>query len=142
MLRAVLDTNVIVSGAITPQGIPFQLLRAWRAREWNLIISPHILDEVRQVLNSPKIAPVYALTHQDITDLIELLQARAVVVRGALTIPRIARDCEDDHILACAKEGEADYIVSGDQDLLSLERYEGIPIVTPVAFSAFLRVAR
>jgi len=142
VLRAVLDTNVIVSGAITEKGTPFQLLRAWRAREWNLIISPYILGEVRRVLNSPKIAPVYALTYQDITDLIQLFQSRAVVVRGTLTIPRISRDCEDDHILACAKEGEADYIVSGDQDLLSLERYQGVPIVTPAAFAVFLRVAR
>jgi putative PIN family toxin of toxin-antitoxin system len=142
VLRAVLDTNVIVSGVITEKGIPFQLLRVWRAREWNLIISPQILREVRRVLNSPKIAPVYAITHQDITDLIELFHTRAIVVRDTLTIPRIARDIEDDHILACAIEGEADYIVSGDQDLLSLERYEGIPIVTPAAFAAFLKVSR
>lgn len=111
-------------------------------REWNLIISPHILGEIRRVLNSPKIASVYTLTHQDIADLIQLFHARATVVRGTLTIPRIARDCEDDHILTCAKEGEADYIVSGDQDLLILERYEGVPIVTPVAFAAFLKVSR
>lgn len=142
MLRAVLDTNVIVSGVITEKGTPFHLLRAWRAHEWDLILSPQILAEVRRVLNSPKIAPVYALTYQDITDLIQLFHARATVVGGALTIPRVARDIEDDHILACAKEGEADYIVSGDQDLLSLERYEGVPIVTPVAFAAFLKASR
>ena len=141
MLKAVLDTNVIVSGAIIEKGIPFQLLKAWREREWDLVISPHILREVHRVLSLPKISLVYALTHQDVTDMISLFTSRATLVPGQMTIPRTARDPEDDHILACAKEGETEYIVSGDQDLLSLNRYEGISIVTPATFAAILKAA-
>lgn len=142
MRRAVLDTNVVVSGVISDKGIPSQLLSAWRARERDLVISPGILHEVQQVLSVPKIARTYGLTRQEIADIISLFRARATVVPGTLTIPPTARDADDDPILACAKEAQADYVVSGDDDLLSLERYEGIPIVSPAAFVAVLKGSR
>lgn len=142
VLKAVLDTNVIVSAIITGKGIPFQLLQAWRTREWDLVISPRLLPEVERVLSVPKIARVYTITRQDITDLIRLFTYRATIVSEHLAIPRTVRDHEDDHILACAKEGEVDYIVSGDQDLLTLTSYERIPILTPAAFAALLKASR
>lgn len=142
MLKAVLDTNVIVSAIITGKGVPSQLLQAWRKQEWVLVVSPSLLQEVQRVLSVPKIAQVYAVTRQDIADLIRLFTSRATIVSENLTIPRTVRDPEDDHILACAKEGQADYIVSGDQDLLTLTSYEGIPIVTPAAFAGLLKASR
>jgi putative PIN family toxin of toxin-antitoxin system len=141
VLRAVLDANVIVSGAILKKGIPFELLAAWRRREWELVTSEQILDEIQRVLSFPKITRAYALTSQEITDLLWLLRSRATLVPGQLRIPPTSRDPEDDHILACAREGRADYIVTGDQDLLPLDRFEGIPIVSPAAFAAILRTA-
>ena len=105
-------------------------------------MSPSLLQEVQRVLSVPKIAQVYAVTRQDIADLIRLFTSRATIVSENLTIPRTVRDPEDDHILACAKEGQADYIVSGDQDLLTLTSYEGIPIVTPAAFAGLLKASR
>lgn len=142
MLRAVLDTNVIVSGVISDKGIPSQLLSAWRAREWDLVISPGILHEIQRVLSAPKIARTYSLTRQEIVDLVQLFSHRAILMTGTLTIPPAARDADDDPILACAKEAQADYVVSGDDDLLSLERYESIPIVSPAAFAAILKTSR
>jgi putative PIN family toxin of toxin-antitoxin system len=142
VLKAVLDTNVIVSAIITGKGVPSQLLQAWRKQEWVLVVSPSLLQEVQRVLSVPKIAQVYAVTRQDIADLIRLFTSRATIVSENLTIPRTVRDPEDDHILACAKEGQADYIVSGDQDLLTLTSYEGIPIVTPAAFAGLLKASR
>ncbi|MBZ0168243.1 PilT protein domain-containing protein [Candidatus Methylomirabilis lanthanidiphila] len=142
MLRAVLDTNVIVSGVISDRGIPSRLLSAWRAREWDLVISPGILHEVQRVLSAPKIARTYGLTRQDIVDLVQLFSHRALLMTGTLAISPTARDADDDPILACAKEANADYVVSGDDDLLTLERYEGIPIVSPAAFAAVLEISR
>lgn len=142
MLRAVLDTNVIVSGIITAKGAPSDVLTAWRDRKWSLVISPALLREVERVLRLPKISRAYAVTAQDVTGTISLLETRTTVVPGRLTIPRTARDATDDSVLACAKEGHADYIVSGDQDLLTLETFEGIPIITPAAFAAILKTPR
>lgn len=142
MLRAVLDTNVIVSGVIASKGAPFDLLTAWRERRWSLVVSPQTLTELEQVLSLPKIAHTYRLTRQDISDVVRLLESRATVTPGRLRIPRMARDPEDDQILACAVEGHADYVVSGDQDLLALERFRGVPIITPAAFAVILRTAR
>ncbi len=142
MLDAVLDTNVIVSRIILKRGVTFELQESWRRREWSLVTSPLILDEVQRVLRMPKIARTYRITDQDATELIRLLTSRATVVAGPLTISRTARDPHDDHIPACAKHGHADYVASGDQDLLTLDRFEGIPIVTPSAFAALLKTAR
>jgi len=141
VLRAVLDSNVIVSGMIAKKGIPAQLLEAWRRQEWHLVVSPHIVGEVQRVLSLPKISRTYGLTPQDIADLVWLLEHRAILVPGRLAIPRTVRDPQDDPILACAQEGEADYIVTGDLDLLSLERHREILIVTPARFAALLAAA-
>lgn len=139
MLRAVLDVNVIVSGTILNKGTPRELRAALRAQRWNLVISPTIRDEVLRVLSLPKISRRYGLSPQDIRDVVHLLETRATVVSGRLQIPPTARDPDDDPLLACAVEGHVDYVVSGDDDLLTLDRYEGIPIVSPAAFAAILR---
>ena len=97
---------------------------------------------MQRVLSVPKIIRTYRITVQVVTDLIRLLTSRATIVAGPLTMSRTARDPHDDHILACAKHGHADYVVSGDQDLLTLDRFEGIPIVTPSAFAAILKTSR
>lgn len=62
------------------------------------------------------------------------LVTKAEVTPGQLQLPGVTRDPKDDAVVACAKEGQADYIVSGDQDLLVLDSYEGIQIVTPQQF--------
>ncbi len=141
MRRAVLDTNVIVSGLIASKGTPAELLTAWRNRRFDLVIGPAILREIERVLRLPRIMKAYRLVPQDISDLIELLTSRAILTPGRLTIPPMSRDPEDDQILACAIEGHADYVVTGDKDLLSLVRYREIPIISPAAFVGLLGAA-
>ncbi len=142
MLSAVLDTDVIISGTISSKGPPSELLTTWRDRRWALVTSPAILAEVERVLRLPRITRTYGLSAQDILDLIRLFESRATVVPGRLEIPRTARDPEDDQVLACALEGHADYVATGDQDLLILGRYEQVPIITPAAFLAILETTR
>lgn len=73
----------------------------------------------------------YGVTDDEVSDLIDLLAANAVVVDGTLDVSGSVPDDPDDEIvLACAMEGQADLIVTGDQHLLALGTFRGIPIVT------------
>jgi len=140
--RIVLDTNVIVSGTILTTGVPAEILEAWRERRFDLIMGPIILTEVDRVLCLPKIARRYSLDLQSVQSLLELLVARAIIVTEKGLVSSGLRDSKDNPILACAVEGSADYIVTGDRDLLVLERFQGIPIVSPAAFAAVLDADR
>jgi hypothetical protein len=133
---------VIVSAAIASTGPRHEILTAWREGQWELVISPTILAEVERVLNHPRIARAYALARQEAAEILRLLASRASMRPGRVVIPRTTRDPAGDHVLACAIEGHADYLVTGDRDLLSIGRYKGIPIVSPAAFPAILQAAR
>jgi len=136
MLRVVLDTNVFVSSLLTKRGAAAEVLDAWRERRYLLIISPAIIEEIRRVLRYPRIQRKYAITDEDIAGIIELLNVEAVVVPGETerVAGAIPEDTADEAILACAVDGLADCIVSGDQHLLALEDFQGIPVWTVRVF--------
>ncbi len=139
MRRAVLDTDVIVSGAITPEGHPGEILKAWRAGLFALVISEDIIEEVKEVLNRPHIRDKYQhLTKATIGRLINLLRDHSIVVPGALNLTVVERDPDDDKIIIAAVEGDAEYIVAGDPDLTDLGIYKGIQILKPAEFVKLL----
>ena len=130
MLRAVLDTNVFVSSLLNKTGAPARLLDAWRAGEYLLVTSPPIMAEIKAVLELPRIKDKYALTDQDIRQLLDLLEKDAILVPGLSPVNNtILQDPKDEIFLSCALDAGADVIVSGDRHLLSLKAFEGIPIV-------------
>lgn len=139
MLKAVVDTNVLVSGTILSRGNPFEILEAWRRGELILVISREIMAEAATVLRRPKIFRRYRLTENQLTSLLMTLEQEAVIVTPDPVDPLPGLKPPDLKVLACAREGHADYIVSGDDDLLNLKGYEGIPIVTPGAFLTLLK---
>ena len=137
-LRAVLDTNIIVAGIISPrERPPQQLLEAWANRRFILITCPSIIEEVEEVLKRPKIQQKYRVADDDIHLIITLLRNYAIVVRGTLRIDDIP-DPMDQPIFASALEGSANYIVTGDKALLKMVRYEQIPIITAQTFLGLL----
>ncbi len=139
MLSAVLDTNVVVSGTISSSGAPFEALEAWRKyRRYVLVISPQILAEVARVFDYPKIRKTYNLSSETIEQIILGIAKYAALTPGEFTVEEVHADPADDMVLACAVEGEADFIVSGDKHLLEIGRYRGIPIVTASKFVAEL----
>lgn len=139
MLRVVLDTNQFVSSVLVRQGLPAQALDAWRRREFLLITSPSIIAEIRSTLNYPRIRRKYPLTDDDVERLVALLEQDALVVPGEIgTTGAVPADPTDDMVLACAIEGQADLIVSGDHHLLDLGEYQGIPIITVRKFLEWL----
>jgi len=139
MIRAVVDTNVLVRAMIKPTGSVGPVLQHLRRREYTLLISRETLDELAAVLHRPRLRTKYELSDCDLRATIRL-----VVLRGELIRPdrRIAvcRDPRDDKFLELAVGSNAQVIVSGDEDLLALSPFEHIPIVSPARFLAMLDV--
>ena len=131
MLRVVLDTNVFISSLLTKRGATAQVLEAWRQRRFLLVISPAIIAEITRVLRYPHIQHKYAVQEEDIMALADLLQQEALLVPGKSHVTgAIPADMDDEIILACAVDGMADCIVSGDSHLLDLGQFREIPIWT------------
>jgi uncharacterized protein len=139
MIRVVLDANVLVSALISPRGIPAQVLKAWRDERFHLVISQAILSEIDRVLRYPKTRKRHGMSDSEIKEWIDDLAHLAVLVPGQITVAVIIEDPADDRYLECALEGEAESIVSGDQHLLKLKRYEHIDVLTPRAFLEVLK---
>ena len=139
-MRAVLDTNVIVSATLIRGGNEDRILRAWQQGVFELALSPPILEEIGRVLSYAKIQKLRWTTQEEVISLLESLAGESVLVPGRLVV-RASRDPEDDKFLAAAIEAGAEYVVSGDKDLLDLRMYRGVRIVTPAKFLRTLREA-
>lgn len=132
IVRAVLDTNTLVSAILSPHGPPRRLLDAARAQVVELRSSPVLMAELLDVLAREKFATRLAAAGLTPLGIVGEIRRLAVMVSPA-EVPRIVPgDADDDHVLACAVAGQADLIVSGDKHLHGLGgRYRGIAIVTP-----------
>jgi putative PIN family toxin of toxin-antitoxin system len=131
MRRVVFDTNLFVSSVLVKNGLPAQALQAWRERKFSLLISPPMIQEIRHTLGYDRIRRKYQVTDQDVDDLVALLEKNGLVVKGeADTAGAIPDDPDDEQILACAVDGRADFIVSGDRHLLDLKQYADMPVLT------------
>lgn len=138
--RVVLDTNVYVSGTILSRGTPFEVLEAWRQQAYILVVSEPILAEIERVLRYPRVRDRYGIAEQDIARLLASLRTDALFVPGDVEVSAVSSDPDDDKILACALEAQADCIVTGDPDLLTLGRYRGVEILKPHEFLERLRL--
>jgi uncharacterized protein len=128
-VRLVLDTNTAVSGLLW-SGPPRLVFDAAIIGIVSLCTSAVLLDELRDVLQRPKLARRLALRGFTIQELLdEYVQLTVVVSPAPLSMP-VAVDPDDDAVLACAIAAQAAVIVSGDHHLLDLKTYQGIPILT------------
>jgi putative PIN family toxin of toxin-antitoxin system len=135
MLKVVLDTNVFVSSLLVKAGLPARILNAWRERQYVLVTSPALMAEIRATMDYPRIRRKYALSDEDVEQLVTLLRQDALLVPGQADVAGIIpHDPADEMALACAIDAQADLIVSGDRHLLDLGAYRGIPILTARAF--------
>ncbi len=133
MPRAVLDTNVLVSGVIA-LGYSAKILDAARRETIQLVTSNHLLEEFSEVISRRHIARKYPKAAENAEILLDFLRAFAILVPGIPGEEAISPDCDDDFVLACAIDGKADCIVPGDPHLLDLKSHRGIPILTPKEF--------
>ena len=138
MLRAVVDTNLLVSSFISPFSYPREIERRWRRGEFVLVTSHEIVEEVNRVLRLPRIQVKYHLAESDIQAFVLTLIHRANCVAGRLILKGVAPDSGDDKVISCAVEGEAALIVTGDKALQRLREYQGIKIINAETFISVL----
>ena len=130
MIRAVLDTNVVIS-ALLFSGPPSRLVSAWQSGRLRPVVSAPILDEYIRVLAYPK----FKLTNTEIRGLLEeeLIPFMETVTAVPTNVPDL-RDPDDAKFIACAVAAGVRWLVSGDDDLLSLHYVESVDILSVTAF--------
>ena len=134
MIRAVLDTNILVSATLVSEGHPARIVDLWEKRRFVLLFSSLLLEEVQEALRYPRIRRRHGWSEEEIDAYVNRLTEMAILTTGQLRVSVVPQDPDDDVLVACAIEGEADFLVTGDQHLLSLGSYERIQIVTPARF--------
>lgn len=127
MIRVVIDTMIFVRALINPYGFNARLLN--RVDEYELSLSEEIIEEVVEVLFRPEIQKKYnpskVITVHDVLEII----SDADLITPSQKI-NLCRDPKDNKFIECAVEAEADYLISGDKDLLDIGEYEEIKIIT------------
>ncbi len=132
-MRVILDTNILLSGLISPSGIPARLIDAWLDRQFTLVSHAIQLDEMREVTRRDKIRALVRPFEAG-----RLVNQIAVIADMPERLPPVerSRDPRDDFLLALCEAGKADWLVTGDKDdLLALVRHAETAIVTATHFA-------
>ncbi len=128
-MRAIIDTNVLVSGFLW-HNAPHALLEHVRNGALTLVISPALLTELADVIGRPKFDTIFVRSNTSRSRTLDELRRLAEVIEPPPLPQPVCRDPDDDAVLACALAAQADLIVSGDRDLLDLNEHQGVRIVT------------
>jgi putative PIN family toxin of toxin-antitoxin system len=132
-VKVVLDTNVLVSGLMYPDGVPGKIVIAWREAQFDIVSSLRQLEEIGRVLSYPKIQKVLKWSAKTIERFLEQLLLRVELAELEEFEDAELRDASDSPILASLVASDADFLVTGDGDLLALR--ERFSILTPAEFS-------
>ncbi len=139
-VRAVIDTNLFVSGLFANKGYTYDLQELWVKGAFELAVSENILKEVKATLLKPYIQERLFSYQGEEEEVIALIREKAfIVTEDRYETDRIKSDHTDNKFLACALEAEADFIVSGDNHLLELKHFHGIQIVDAAIFVKTLK---
>ena len=136
MTRVVIDTNVWISATLNPEGTPFEVIRAVRSEDGVLLFSQETFDELSTLLLRSKFDR-YVSRESRITYLYQIEAiSEWVTIYGAILG---CRDPDDDKLIETALNGEADYLITGDNDLLIMSPIDHCPILLPADFLTELR---
>ena len=136
--RVVLDTNILISAALRPDGLPRAIFNAVREEHGVLLFSDETFDEFRSRFQRRKFDRYVGRAGRAVY----LVQLEAVSEWVSIAGAKIGcRDPDDDKLLETALMGGADCLVTGDRDLLEMSSFQDIPILTPARFLD-LRTAR
>ena len=140
-MLVVLDTNLLVSAFILQRGVPHDILIAWREDAFRVVTTELVYDELVDVLRRPKIARSYAATSRETSDFLAFVRSRSRFAVPVSPIEFAVRDPDDAVLLRLAVGSNADYLVTGDNDLLTLAgdaALGALRIVTPRDFLRLL----
>lgn len=133
-LRAVIDTNLFISGLFARDSLAAQLQNLWINQEFELITSIEIIKEIIRVLNYPRIKDHFKPKDKNIKRFFRLMFRKAIIAKDIYKTDRITDDPTDNKFLACALEKNADYIVSRDPHLRNIKHFHGIQIIDVKTF--------
>ena len=138
-VKIVIDTNTFVSGFLW-DGAPAQLMTAIFSGRARLFASPELFLELQEILHRPKFAGRFVARGETPQGIMRRYREACVeIIPAKISPPENLRDADDVHVLACAVAAEADAIVSGDNDLLVLKSFRGIPILNVAEALALLK---
>ena len=130
-LRVVLDTNVLASGVVYRKSIPGRIIGAWNQGSINAVLSRHILDELARIL--PRFDHILRWRPSEYENLIDTLTLRSERVEPEVLRPDAVRDPGDIPVLGTLLASKADYLITGDKDLLTLTK-QYPTIISPADF--------
>jgi putative PIN family toxin of toxin-antitoxin system len=136
-VRVVLDANIIVSAALSGLGAPAAIVAAFLAGRFEAVFSASSLGEASRVLRRPSMRRRVRYSGDQLDEFLQAIREAAVLVDAPVRL-HLVSDPGDNRILEAAAAGEADYVVTGDRELLALGRYVGARIVTPAEFRRML----
>ncbi len=140
MLKAVLDSTILVSAFLTKKGLSAELLRQAETGAFRLCLAEEILAETQRVLlGYDRIRKRYDYPDQSVIKFVQSLRIVADIATNLPQIREVAGDPNDDMILACAIKSQAGYLITRDDHLLSLANSQKVKILSPEEFIAILR---
>lgn len=129
MIRATLDTNIIISGLNFPRGNPARILQMAAEGQFEAVVSDPILEEVDRILQR-----VFKWTPGMADEAVSTIRSIATHVTPTETLAVVERDPDDDRIVEAAVASKSQFIVTGDKDLLSLGSFRDIRIMSAAQF--------
>ena len=134
-MRLILDTNILISALLSPLGASAELLDAWERKVFTLVACEALIAELRDVAGRPFFRARLRASAAEL--LAAGLRDFSFFCRDLPSGP-IAPDPKDSHLLALAEASEAEFLVTGDKELLSLKQHKSTRIVTPAAMIELL----
>ena len=135
-MRIILDTNVLLSALLSPLGAPAKLLDAWERKAFTLVASDVLIAEFSEVAGRPFFRARLRASAAEL--LAAGLRDFSFYCRDLPSGP-IAPDPKDSYLLALAEASQAQFLVTGDKELLSIKRHKSTRIITSAALIEILK---
>lgn len=142
MTRVVLDTNIFISAILSPKSKTASIVKLVLDGKLHLVIAPAMWKELHAVLQYPKLKALMKrndVSMDEVKDLLYKIERITITAPGEKKVDRITKDTSDNMFLACAVEGKADFIISGDSHLKDVKAFQGVEIVNPDVFIKMVR---